>query len=64
MTSYERKCMWAGQIAAAMMAHKAGVNTTSETEMKAMARGAWRFAEALDNARPPKPVHQIKKEAA
>ena len=62
MTDYELRCMWAGQIAAAMMARREGVDTTDEQELKAAARGVWRFVAALDHARPPKPMHRIKQE--
>lgn len=54
MTAEERKVQWAGQIIAAMMMRPEGIDTTSETELRAAARGAWRLADALDRARPPK----------
>ena len=54
MTADERKAHWAGQIIAAMMLRPEGIDTTSDTELRAAARGAWRLADALERARPPK----------
>ena len=59
-TAHDWKCEWAGRIAAAMAA--GGMDMSSKTELRATARAAWRLAEALDRAAPPKPISQIVKE--